>query len=65
MGGDGVSSQLIIKNWKRSRQGEGGFQEDADDDNKYFGALADCTQEALNNRASIIKDGKESYLRYF
>ncbi len=55
----------IIKIWKRSGQGDGGFQDDADDDNTYNGALAGCTQEALDNRASFIKDGKESYLLYF
>jgi hypothetical protein len=27
--------------------------------------LANCTQEALDNHANFIKDGKESYLQYF
>ena len=45
-----------IKNWKRIGQGDGGFQDDA---------LAGCTQEALDNCANFIKDGKESYLLYF
>jgi hypothetical protein len=55
----------IIKNWKRSGQGDGGLQDNTDNDNTYCGALAGCTQEALDNRANIIKDGKESYLLYF
>jgi hypothetical protein len=55
----------IIKNWKRCGQGDGGFQDDTDDDDMYYGALAGCTQEALGNRASFIKDSKESYLFYF
>jgi hypothetical protein len=45
-----------IKNWKRIGQGDGGFQDDA---------LAGCTQEALDNCVSFIKDGKESYLLRF
>ncbi len=55
----------IIKNWKRSGQGDGGFQDDTDNDNTYYGALAACTQEALDNHANFIKDGKESYFLYF
>ncbi len=55
----------IIKNWKRSGQGDGGFQDDTDDDNTYYGTLAGCTQEALDNRANFIKDEKESYLLHF
>jgi hypothetical protein len=31
----------------------------------YYGALAGCTQEALDNRANFIKDGKEPHLLYF
>ena len=55
----------IIKKWKSGGQGDGGFQDDTDDDNTYYGALAGCTQEALDNRANFIKDKKESYLLYF
>ena len=55
----------IIKIWKRSGQGDIGFQDNTDNDNTYFSALASCTQEALDNCANFIKDGKESYLLYF
>ena len=55
----------IIKIWKRSGQGDIGFQDNTDNDNMYYGALAGCTQEALDNCANFIKDGKESYLLYF
>jgi hypothetical protein len=65
VGGMVLSLNRIIKNWKRSGQGDGGFQDDTDDYDTYYGALAGCTQEALDNRASFIKDGKESYLLYF
>ncbi len=46
----------IIKNWKRSVQGDSGFQDNSDDDDAYYGALADCTQKALENYANFIKD---------
>jgi hypothetical protein len=65
VGGMVLALNKIIKNWKRSKQGDGGFQDDADDDDTYYGTLADCTQEALDNHASFIKDGEESYLLYF
>ncbi len=55
----------IIKNWKKSGQGDGGFQDDTDDDDAYYGALVNASQEALDNRANFIKDGKESYLLDF
>ena len=64
-GGMVLALNRIIKNWKRSGQGDGGFQDDTDDDDTYYGALAGCTQEALDNRANFIKDKKESYLLYF
>ena len=41
----------IIKNWKKSGQGDG--------------ELANASQEALDNHVKFIKDGKESYLLYF
>jgi hypothetical protein len=64
-GGMVLALNRIIKNWKRSGQGDSGFQEETDDGDVYYGALADCSQEALDNRANFIKDGKESYLLYF
>jgi hypothetical protein len=64
-GGMVLALNRIIKKWKRSGQGDGGFQDDTNDDGTYYGALAGCTQEALDNHANFIKDGKESYLLYF
>jgi hypothetical protein len=64
-GGMVLALNKIIKNWKRCGQGNGGFQDDTDDDDVYCSALADCSQEALDNRANFIKDGKELYLLYF
>ncbi len=64
-GGMVLALNRIIKNWKRSGQGDSGFQDDTNDDDTYHGALVGCAQEALDNRANLIKDGKESYLLYF
>ncbi len=65
MGGMVLALNRIIKNLKSSGQGDGGYQDNTDDDNTYYGALAGCAQEALDNRANFIKDKKESYLLYF
>jgi hypothetical protein len=60
-----LALKRIIEICKRSGQGDGGFQDNTDNDNTYYGALAGCTQEALDNCANFIKDCKESHLLYF
>jgi len=65
-GGMVLALNRIIKNWKKSGQGDGGFEDNPDaDPNAYYGELANASQEALDNRVKFIKDGKESYLLYF
>ena len=53
-----LAHNRISKNWTKSGQGDGGFQDDPDAD-------SDGYYEALDTRAKFIKDGKESYLLYF
>ena len=56
-GGMVLALNRIIKNWTKSGEGDSGFQDDPDaDPDGYYGALANATQEALDNRAKFIKD---------
>jgi hypothetical protein len=57
-GGMVLALNRIIKNWKRSGQGDSGFQDNTDNDDMYYSVLAGCTQEALDTRANFIKDGE-------